>query len=326
VPTHSQTRSESGIPSPAPRHHPESKASLVEPCSTKRSIAGWTFRWGRLLLLASVFAPGYAAAAQSAEQVPQDLPAPAANAAVACGAYAAQDASLQLISKLCTFALTYRHQLPDFIVQQSTASAGPGATAVMSAQVTYRAGVEKYSQVVINGKPLQPEDRVDAGLHVFTTGEFGPLLVNLFEFPGAVEFKFRKTETLNGNPAAVYEFRLPRNKNTFWVLRGFRGQELKPEFHGRLWLEPGTGYPLREEVLPTNLEPAVRISSAAFVVDYAMTLVKDAGKFVLPVKAVSTLCMGYNGTRGTCTTNTVTFHDYQKFVTSARILPDRAQP
>lgn len=280
----------------------------------------------RLLLFAIFLACTPAAQAQTTEQTHQDSPLPAVKAPVDCNAYATQDASLELISKLCTFALTYRHQLPDFIVQQNTASAGPGATVEMSAQVTYRAGVEKYSQVVINGAPLKTGSKAETGLHVFTTGEFGPLLVNLFEYPGAVDFKFRKNETLNGTDAAVYEFRLPKNKNTFWSMIGFRGQVLKPEFHGQLWLEPGTGYPLREEVLPTNLEPSARISSAGFTVDYAMTLVKDAGKFVLPVKAVSTLCMGYNGVQGTCTTNTVTFHDYQKFVATARIVPDSAQP
>ena len=287
-----------------------------------------TAQSGKLAVLVAVLLMAATAAAQSTA-TPEGPVGPQAGAAAAnvtnCGAFAAQDASLELISKLCGFALTYGHRLPDFIVQQSTTSRGPLSTVVISAQVTYRGGLEHYSQVTINGKPLAQNAHAGADLRLFTSGEFGPLLVNLFEVPGAVEFKFRKTETLNGVPAAVYEFRLPKKKNTFWALRGPRGQ-LKPEFHGQLWLEPTDGYPLREEVAPVNLEPMDMIAAATFLTDYAMTAVKDAGTFLLPVKSESTVCLGYNGTRESCTTNVVAFHDYQKFVATSRIVPANSQP
>lgn len=131
---------------------------------------------------------------------------------VNCGAFAARDVKLDLISKLCVFALSYRSKLPDFIAQQTTTSTRQNSTIVLSAQVTYRQGLEQYSQIMINGAPAS-QNLVDARL--FSSGEFGPLLINLFEVPDTVEFRFKKTEMLAGKPVAVFDFDLPKKKNSF---------------------------------------------------------------------------------------------------------------
>jgi hypothetical protein len=243
-----------------------------------------------------------------------------------CGRFAASDASLDLISKLCDFALTYRHKLPDFIAQQTTTSHGPRSTVVIGAQVTYRAGLEQYSRITINGKPLPPKGRVPVDLHLFTSGEFGPVLINLFEAPDAVEFKFRETATLSGAPAVLFDFHLPQKKNTFWALRTPRGEVIKPEFRGQLWLEPQTGRLLREELEPVMNELTTSVASAKLATDYAMTTVSDLGTFLLPIKSESKMCMGGWQSNLGCTTNTAVFSAYQKFVATSRIVPADSQP
>ena len=266
----------------------------------------------------------------------QDSAAPVGNATaqttaepaiINCGTFAANDPQLDLVSKLCVFALTYRTKLPDFIAQQTTTSHGPSSTVVITAQVTYRKGVEQHSEVVINGKPVPPKGPVYADLYFFTNGEFGPMLINLFEVPGAIEFTFTRNDTLLGEPVAVYEFHLPKNKNTFWTIHDPRGETLKPEFRGHLWLERQTGRIMREEIEPAVDAWQTGITSMKLSADFSMTKVSDVGTFLLPVKSESTVClMGRLGAQLGCVNNVTVFHDYQKFVATSRVVPAEPTP
>jgi hypothetical protein len=281
-----------------------------------------------LLVMAALTAT--AALAQTAPTQPDAAkPAPGAAAAnaVNCASFAASDARLDLISRLCEFALSYRHQLPDFIVQQTTTSEGMSKT-VITAQVTFQGGLEHYSHVTIDGRPA-PVSSITTSppneIQFSSTGEFGPALLDLFKVPGATEFKFKKTSVLRNQPVAIYEFHVPEKKNVFWTFRIADGRAFRPEFNGEVWLQPETGRPLREEMEPVSLPPGSEITSAKTVIDYAMTALADAGTFLLPVKSESTLCnQGMYG-MGACTTNVILFQHYRKFGATHVINSDPTQ-
>jgi len=251
----------------------------------------------------------------------QDAPA---NSSVLdnCQAIAKDDARLALIAKLCDFAFKYRHQLPDFIVQRKTTSEGMSKT-VMTAQVTYQKGLENYSQVTVDGRPASANSfatNPPNSIQFSSTGEFGSALLDLFKVPGATEFKFRRMASLQNQPVAVYDFRVPQNKNVFWTFLLTDGRSCRPEFTGELWLRQQTGEPLREQMTPVNLPATWDITSAKSVIDYARVAIADAGTFILPVKSEFTLCnLGMYG-MGACTTNTTVFHGYRKFGITTRIV------
>jgi hypothetical protein len=284
----------------------------------------------RLLLVLAVVSASTAVGQSVAGQPGVRLPLtdePVASPAD-CRAISERDASLDLVSKLCAFALTYRQQLPDFIVQQTTTSEGMSKT-VITAQVTFQDGAEHYSNVKIDGRAA-PVSSITAslpsGLPFSSTGEFGPALLDLFKIPGATEFKFRKNSTLSNQPVAIYDFHVPEKKNLFWTFRIADGRTFRPAFDGVLWLQAQTGRPLREEMEPLNLPASADITSAKTVVDYAMTAVGDAGTFLLPVKSESTICnQGVYG-MGACTTNTLVFHGYRKFGATTRIVNNGPAP
>lgn len=258
--------------------------------------------------------------------VPPQKAVPQPSDVIDCNTFAAQDGRLALISKLCTFALTYRSKLPDFIAQQTTTSHGARSTIVIKSQVTYRQGLEQYSQITVNGKALPPDTPLPTNVHLITSGEFGPLLINLFEVPDSTEFKFVKTDALDSSPVSVFDFHLPKDKNSFWAIRAPRGETLKPEFRGRLWLDSETGRIVREEVEPVVNENTTWIHSVKLDADYAMTRVGDLGTFLLPTKSESKMCLGGPQYLVSCTTNVVVFHDYRKFIATSRILPAGSQP
>ena len=287
----------------------------------------------RVLLLEAVLLSATCLAQEAPVQ--PDLAAPAAEiesgSAVMdtshCPAISAGNPHLALVSKLCEFALTYRQQLPDFIAQQTTTARERFSTNIITAQVTFRQGHEHYSHVTVNGKPVPSSSLTRTppqNIQFSSTGEFGSLLVNLFTSPAAAEFKFLKETSLRGIAVAVYEFHLPSVKNTFWTMRGTDGRILKPEFRGQLWLEQQTGRPLREELEPVKLPVSSGVESLKTVTDYTMTSVGDIGAFLLPVKSESTICfLRFNFS---CSTNTLVFHDYRKFVATSRILGASPDP
>jgi len=265
--------------------------------------------------------------AASSEAATQAGGAPGNNAN--CERYAAGDPSLEPISKLCDFALSYRHRLPDFIVEQRVTSEGMSSKTVITAQVTFEKGLEHYSRVTVDGRAAPVSsitEKLPSSLGFSSTGEFGPALVDLFQVPDAVHFRFLKFSTSHGVPVAIYEFNVPAEKNSFWIIRLPEGRTLKPEFTGLVWLQKQTGSLLREEMEPENLPSSSDITSAKTAIDYAMTPVGDAGTFLLPVKSESTLCnQGVYG-MGACTTNTLVFHGYRKFGATTRILSSDSQP
>jgi hypothetical protein len=79
----------------------------------------------RLVLCMAVLFPAACLAQNPAAELDTAAPSQgeAMSSGIDCGTFAAKDSSLDLISKFCEFALTYRHRLPDFIAQQTSPSA-----------------------------------------------------------------------------------------------------------------------------------------------------------------------------------------------------------
>lgn len=72
---------------------------------------------------------------------------------------------------LCQFALTFRHQPPNFICEQMPTSSGHYPTRTMNAEVTFEKGHERYLNITIYGK-APTEDAVRA-MKFISTGKLG---------------------------------------------------------------------------------------------------------------------------------------------------------
>lgn len=279
-------------------------------------------QYAPLLLVIAALIPT-AAGAQAAKSEPDRGTPSSEPVAVDCQAIPGADARLDLVVKLCNFVSGYQDQLPNFIVQQTTTFESEISKTVMTAEVTFQNGLESYSRVTVNGRPA-PVSRITTkppdDVQFSSTGEFGPALLDLFRVPGATQFKFKTTATLQNQPVAIYEFHVSQNNNLFWTVRPGDGRTLRPEFNGQLWLEQQTGKPLREEIEPVSLLVGAEIVTTKTVIDYAMTAVGDAGSFLLPSKSESTMCKRGVQEAANCTKNVLVFHGYRKFGTATRII------
>lgn len=283
-------------------------------------------RCAPLLLVVATLLPTVAGAQSANPEAATEATTPVA---ADCQAVSGGDAKLDLIAKLCEFALAYKDQLPNFVVQQTMTYQTEFSKTVMTAEVTFQKGLETYSRVTVNGRPApvnaittRPPDEIQFS----STGEFGPALLDLFRVPGATEFKFKTNSTLQNQPVAVYEFHIPQKKNVFWTVRPGDGRVMRPEFNGELWLEQQTGKPLREEIQPATLLLGTEIVSTKTVIDYASTPVGTAGTFLLPTKSESTMCKRGVNQEAACSKTVLVFHGYRKFGAETHILPSASQP
>jgi len=239
-----------------------------------------------------------------------------------CQSLATGDSRMAPLSDVCKFALTYLHELPDFVCEQTTR----GSDTVFKAQVTFEHGHEHYSDITINGKPFRKNSSaLVSRMKVFSSGELGTNLVDLFEAPIVAQFQFRKESKLRDVRALVYSFDIPADKNTFWPVRDGRGTTLRPEYTGELWVEKSNHRLLRLESRPVHLPEDFGIANAQKTIEYDEVRIVDAGMFLLPSKSETTVCT-WNGNLTTCTTNVLTFQGCQKFGTKTRILPESPKP
>jgi hypothetical protein len=224
----------------------------------------------------------------------------------------------------CHFALTYRNELPDFICEQTTTSIGQQSSSVMKAQVTFERNLERYSNVTLDGKPIESNSAaVKSAMMFVSSGELGSDLVDLFTPPIVAEFKFRKQAKLRKLPALVYEFDIPAAKNTFWAVRENHGVTVHPEYQGELWLDKQSGRLMKLELHPLHLPQDFTFASATVAVDYGNVLITGAGTFLMPSRSKATACVRMPPPSPVlCTENVLIFHDCRKFGTTTRIVTD----
>jgi hypothetical protein len=228
------------------------------------------------------------------------------------------------LTKVCAFALTFRHNLPDFICEVRNTSSN---TPLMEGLVTYVNGDERYSNVRINGKPASADQIADLTKpHLSTRGEFGSDIVNLFTLPDAVEFKFWKQATLRGIPSVAYQFHLPADKNTFWTIYD-GNRSVKPELRGELWIEQKTQRLLRLKIEPVHMPSEFHLVSGNTIIDYSEVRLEDAGTFLLPTSSETNASIRGHDVHLMVQSlaelrNAVTFRNCHKFTAKARIVGD----
>lgn len=240
---------------------------------------------------------------------------------------------MDALVQVCHFALGFRRELPDFVCEQTTTSTqeapprvipfDPKPMTVFKAQVTFAKGHERYSDITLNGKPLDPKSAAAAtaeAMSFISSGELGSNLVDLFTPPVVAQFQFRRSATVHKVRASIYEFQIPANKNTFLGISDYRGVLLHPEYQGELWIASETGKLLRLDLRPVNLPSDFGFAKADTTIDYSVTTIADAGQFLLPSTSITDACTHIQRAYR-CSQHTLTFRDCRKFGSKARIVP-----
>jgi hypothetical protein len=219
-------------------------------------------------------------------------------------------------------AIHYTSKLPDFIcteqVQRTDRTSPTNIKADrLTIQLSYFGQKEKQKLVAMNGnKTEQPLESLDG---LITGGEFGSLLLGVFDPSSSADFQWKESSNIRKRPAAVYTYRIARAKSHYMLghrLETGNMVEAAAGYHGEVVLDSETARVLRLTAAADDIPKDSVILQSSVEVDY--DFVDVAGhSYLLPSHSEAHMERSYRQIG-----NVVTFVDYRKFeVDSIHRLP-----
>jgi hypothetical protein len=277
------------------------------------------------------------AAREHAAEPPADAAAPAPQGAPTAAAatpppvyWDADDAPVpearpqpgdDLIRRAAGAAFDFTEGLPNYVCQEQIARfssqmrpADWRSIDLMSAAVVYENGKEDYRNIQVNGKPRQSFK--DSG-GAWSTGEFGTVLIELFEPGTGARFHYRRGERIAGVNARVYDYDVEHARSRWNVMMA--SQSYTPAYKGSVWIDPETARVLRVEMKAYGLPETFPADTVESATDYQYVQLGDARRYLLPVHSENLTCQ-----RGTdlCSRNTIDFRNYHKYTGESSVTFD----
>lgn len=282
-------------------HHPEGSPNLAVPRTTSLCIVGWL---AALLLIATT------AAAQSSSPHPPEAPS-----IPECETVGQDISHGDALLKVCEYAATLPQRIPNFSCEQKTSRFLNGHAAdVVTARVTYTDGKESYQDIRTDKGPVTGAALPKVG--TWSTGQFESDIRAIFIGGNKTIWHFAGDNNIDGRPALIFRYEIPRQDNPVWQLHMHR-LSAAPPYKGELWIDDETFSPLRLDVSATDLPADFPIRSADVEISYGDVPFGDGTSFVLPVKSV----VDSTATAGRQSHNVLEFQNCHKFRATARMVP-----
>ncbi len=223
----------------------------------------------------------------------------------------------ELIEKAKASSANFLEGLPNFLCQQfTTRYMGEGhpiqwqAQDIVSAEVIYENGKERYDKVAINGKAVK---KAVEETGAWSTGEFGTVLDDLFSPATAAEFKLVGSRTVARQETTLFNFTVD-HPHSHWHVK-VPGQMIFPAYKGSVWIAKESGRALRIEMQAVQIPKEFPEDTVEMAIDYDFVNL-ETQKFLLPVKAEVLSCQ-----RGSteCDRNVIEFRNYHKYAGESNI-------
>lgn len=223
-------------------------------------------------------------------------------------------------------AFSFSETLPNYVVKQvttrfATEAAHGGHTSWqpidnVTADVVSEGGVEKYKNILVNGKP--PKDSIEK-TGSWSTGEYATVLRDILSPVTNADFHNKRSTTIVNRPAFRYDYTVAQQNSHWHVFSS--AESYTPEFTGSIWIDKETFRALRIELSARNFPAKFPLDTVESATDYDFVLI-GGNKYLLPVHSEALSCV--RGT-GECSRNVIDFRNYKKFgaETSITFEPDR---
>ncbi len=182
---------------------------------------------------------------------------------------------------------------------------------VVSADVVYEDGKERYEKLAIDGKPVKGAIKETGA---WSTGEFASILSDLFWPATHAEFNFSGERSTSGQEAVVYKFEVER-AYSHWTVEA-SAQTVRPAYRGTVWIAKDSARVLRIELQAVQLPKGFPNDAVETAIDYAWVNL-GTDKFLLPSHAETLAC--FRG-KSDCIRNVVEFRTYRKFSGKSEII------
>jgi hypothetical protein len=216
-------------------------------------------------------------------------------------------------------AIHYTGKLPDFICNEEVKRTESFGDRIMKSdqltiQLSYYGQKEKQKLVTMNGEPTK--QRLDSLEGLITGGEFGSLLLGVFDPSSAADFQWKESSTIRKRSAAVYTYRIVRAKSHYMV--GYRADtgkvvSLAAGYHGEFALDRETFKVLHLTAAADDIPKESGITASSVEVDY--DFIDIAGRsYLLPARSDARMERSNRQIA-----NLVTFAGYRKFEADSTI-------
>ena len=218
-------------------------------------------------------------------------------------------------------------KLPNFTSRQVTSravSADDGLTwthtDTISADVVYSANHEVYLNIQQGVRAWQRGIMDLDGLT--SSGEYGTVLRNLFRSSTGARFQFLNTETQNGRPVFVYDYWIPEATGD-WFLSEY-GHQLKPAYHGRVWIDKVNLFVWKiRQVADQELPADFPWRRAESEVVFDLMEMKDGAASMLPRTGTTITC---DRGKVICNQNNLEFREYKRYQATSVMKAESGEP
>jgi hypothetical protein len=184
---------------------------------------------------------------------------------------------------------------------------------VVTSTLAYKNGGEAYSDIRVG--PNEFKQLLEEMEGLSSTGEFGQLLLGIFNPKSATRFGKPRRVELSGRECNRYPFFI-RQEDSTWLISA-RSEQYFPAYAGALWIDRETSRVLRVEMQARELPRAFPLDSVEMTVDYGFVKLEAGDSFLLPTASEALSCQRRTNS---CLKNATVFTDYVKFEAESKII------
>lgn len=228
----------------------------------------------------------------------------------------------KILAEARQYALNYSKQLPNFICTQVTRRYGDPTGLefwqrqdVLTAKLSFFENKEDYKVILVNSKPVDFQPEQVGG--TISRGEFGTLLLEIFEPETEAQFTWARWATLRGRRTHVYEYRVV--KPLFSIK--YESDAIVAPYSGLVYVDAKDMTVSRVRRKADNLPPSFPVQEVFQELDYDMIAIGDGQEFMLPLKVTVRSRAGKMLSK-----NEIEFRMYRKFGAEATIKFDTPEP
>ena len=249
-----------------------------------------------------------------------ELPSPTAALPFRHGARPGMDEQREMLKQARQTALAYASSLPDFmcteVVRRYVGDHSSWSLRdTLQLKLTYFEHRENYKLLTINSRATQKSYEEAGG--AISEGEFGSMLLQVFEMRSAAQFRWDHWTTLRKREAHVLSFRVTPEHSTYHLAFGWIGQNGRDSTivgqHGFVYIDKETNQVLRIWAAADSIPWDFPVQETSTMLDYDFTDI-SGHRFLVPLRADVRLASTQVHSR-----NVLEFEGYQKFGADATI-------
>jgi hypothetical protein len=231
-------------------------------------------------------------------------------------------AQAQILQEITEKAINYSRNLPNFLCLQVTRRyADQGSQGsfrlldTIAERLTYFEQKENYQVISKDGIPTTGMKHDQLG-GASSSGEFGSMLLEIFEPSSRTSFEWERWATLRGHRMHVYSFRVPQETSKYNIIAESVKREIVVGYHGLIYADRDTKQVMRITMSADDIPPDFPVQEVDLDLNYDMIKIADQ-EFLLPLKSELHSKDGRYLTK-----NETEFRNYNKYGTESSITFD----